>query len=87
MQPERLQDVRQLFKKYLIKLNSDELMRYKAFDLLLVYPEKETVTELLEQVDDLKKCLDSFRPLNPKQLKNLEHSFDIQYSSIIHTII
>lgn len=31
-------------------------------------------------MDDLKKCLDSFRPLNPAQLENLEHAFDIQYT-------
>ena len=76
----QLQNVKQLFKEYLIKINYNEPMKFKTFDLSLVYPEKETVKELLDQVDDLKKCLDSFRPLNPAQLENLEHAFDIQYT-------
>lgn len=78
--PKHIQDIRQLFKNYLVKLNSEDPMKYKAFDLSRVYPEKDTVKELLEQVDNLKKCLDSFRPLNPVQLENLEHAFDVQYT-------
>lgn len=77
---EPLRTVRELFKEYLIKLNSADPMKFKAFDLSLIYPEKDTVPELLSQVDDLKKCLDSFRPLNPAQLETLEHAFDIQYT-------
>jgi len=80
LDPEQFQEIRDLFKIYLIELNSENPMEFKALDLSMVYPEKETVTELLEQIDDLKKCLDSFRPLNPAQLKNLEHAFDIQYT-------
>ncbi len=75
-----MQNARQLFKNYLIKLNSENPMQFKTFDLSVLYPEKTYVPELLEQVDDLKRCLDSFRPLNPIQLKGLEHVFDIQYT-------
>jgi Fic family protein len=35
---------------------------------------------MLAQLDELKKCLDSFRPLNPAQLANLQAAWDIQYT-------
>jgi len=34
----------------------------------------------VDQVDDLKRCLDSFRPLNPAQAANLQDAFDIEYT-------
>lgn len=34
----------------------------------------------LDQLDDLKRCLDSFRPLNPAQLENLQRTWDTEYT-------
>lgn len=34
----------------------------------------------LDQLDDLKRCLDSFRPLNPSQLENLQRAWDTEYT-------
>ena len=34
-------------------------------ELKKIYPETDNINELICQVDDLKKCLDSFIPLNP----------------------
>jgi Fic family protein len=45
-----------------------------------VFPECDTLSETLAQLDDLKKCLDSFRPLNEAQLRNLLEAWDIKYT-------
>lgn len=50
------------------------------FDLSKVYPDTADLALLLDQIDDLKKCLDSFRPLNPAQLGNLQAAWDIEYT-------
>jgi Fic family protein len=44
------------------------------------FPLEKTLPLMLGQLDDLKKCLDSFRPLNPAQLTNLLEAWDIQYT-------
>lgn len=49
-------------------------------DLLDVYPETSNLDELYEQLSDLKKCLDSFRPFNTAQLANLQEAFDTEYT-------
>jgi len=56
-----------------------EIMNVESFDLSQVYPETEDLAELYAQLDDLKKCLDSFRPLNPSQVTNLRDFYDTQY--------
>lgn len=45
-----------------------------------VFPQCDTLPEILAQLDDLKKCLDSFRPLDEAQLKNLLEAWDIKYT-------
>lgn len=45
-----------------------------------VFPPCQTLPEVLAQLDDLKKCLDSFRPLDEAQLKNLLEAWDIKYT-------
>jgi Fic family protein len=49
-------------------------------DLLEIYPETSSLEELYEQLTDLKKCLDSFRPFNAAQMKNLQEVFDTEYT-------
>ncbi len=45
-----------------------------------VFPVCATLPESLAQLDDLKKCLDSFRPLNANQLTKLLEAWDTEYT-------
>lgn len=49
-------------------------------DLLAVYPETNDIVLLSEQLTDLKKCLDSFRPLSAEQVAHLNEVFDTEYT-------
>lgn len=44
------------------------------------FPVCNTLPEALAQLDDLKKCLDSFRPLNANQLTKLLEAWDTEYT-------
>jgi Fic family protein len=44
------------------------------------FPACNTLPEALAQLDDLKKCLDSFRPLNANQLTKLLEAWDTEYT-------
>jgi Fic family protein len=44
------------------------------------FPVCHTLTEALAQLDDLKKCLDSFRPLSPIQAERLQATWDTEYT-------
>jgi Fic family protein len=44
------------------------------------FPLLSTLPAMLVQLDELKRCLDSFRPLNPHQLENLQASWDTAYT-------
>ena len=48
--------------------------------LAQIYPETAEMEEILHQIDDLKKCVASFRPLDAAQLKNLEDAFETEYT-------
>jgi Fic family protein len=50
------------------------------FDLEKLYPETDDINVLLEQLTDLKKCLDSFRPLSTEQIAHLNEIFDTEYT-------
>ena len=45
-----------------------------------LHPSTENTKELYEQLSDLKKCLDSFRPFNLDQIKYLQEVFDTRYT-------
>ncbi|MBS9779740.1 MAG: Fic family protein [Moraxellaceae bacterium] len=45
-----------------------------------IYPQSDDLAELIEQISDLKRCLDSFRPLNQAQLENLNRALDMEYT-------
>lgn len=49
-------------------------------ELERVFPACNTLPEALAQLDDLKKCLDSFRPLNPTQAERLQAAWDTEYT-------
>lgn len=50
------------------------------FSLLEVYPETDDIALLTEQLTDLKKCLESFRPLSAEQVAHLNEVFDTEYT-------
>ena len=50
------------------------------FDLSVEFPDTDALPALLAQLDDIKQCLDSFRPFNPAQLTNLQRAWDIEYT-------
>lgn len=56
------------------------IMNTERFDLAQVYPETDNLDELYEQLEDLKKCLDSFRPFNSAQVENLREVYDTEYT-------
>jgi len=50
------------------------------FNLKELYPNSENLEVLLEQIEDLKKSLDSFRPLEGKHIEKLNQYFDELYT-------
>lgn len=45
-----------------------------------VFPPCDSLPALLTQVDELKRCLDSFRPLNTAQVERLQAVWDTEYT-------
>jgi ferritin-like protein len=45
-----------------------------------VFPLESDLPAILTQLIELKKCLDSFRPLDPDQLANLQSAWDTEYT-------
>lgn len=80
MQPsDKILELEERFKKYILSLDESG-MTTNLFDLLEIYPDTESLGQLCEQVDDLQKCLDSFRPLSPAHVAKLEEAFDTEYT-------
>lgn len=66
-------------KKHFIELTM-AITEGNPFNLLDLYPETDDITLLSEQLTDLKKCLDSFRPLSVEQVTHLNDVFDTEYT-------
>ncbi|MFK7948384.1 MAG: Fic family protein [Saprospiraceae bacterium] len=75
-----LQQLKQQYQQYILKINKDNEHGNNFIDLDLVYPKTNDIQILCEQLTDLKKCLDSFRPLNLAQLKNLKEFYEVHYT-------
>lgn len=67
------------FRRHILALNAGSMSNV-PFDLSQVYPDTADIPVLVGQVDDLKRCLDSFRPFDSAQLKNIEETFDVEYT-------
>lgn len=70
-----LDSLRNAYHAYLMN-NAEQ----EHLDLGQLWPTAKDITEALEQLDDLKRCLDSFRPLSPHQAKNLEAVFETEFT-------
>lgn len=75
---ERTLELRSLFNKKLME--NFEKNNARNLDLSLVWKETNNLQELYAQLDDLKKCLDSFRPLSENEVEMLNDYFDIEYT-------
>ena len=53
-----------------------ELVSNNRFNLYNLYPNNEDLDIILEDINELKKSLDSFRPLQGKHIEKLEQYFD-----------
>lgn len=76
---ERLLALEAQYRDHIIALNQNSMTDI-PFDLFRIYPETADIKELTEQVDDLKRCLDSLRPISQAQLKNLQEALDVEYT-------
>jgi len=79
MGKEELLSVQNRLQECLRTLN-EKSMSNQSIDLKGLFPHTENPQELLTQIDELKKCLDSFRPLTPAEAKSLSDAFDLEYT-------
>ena len=77
---DNLHVVEKLYRSYILSLIGTDPMSDKTFDFTRLYPETDDIDTLVLHVDNLKKCLDSLRPIPPEQVKNLQEAFDTQYT-------
>jgi Fic family protein len=48
--------------------------------LTRAFPECLTIEEALTQIDEIKKCFDSFKPFSDSQMSNLQEAWDTEYT-------
>jgi Fic family protein len=73
-------EIQARLQKYVALLNQDNPMQNTNIDLNQIFPLPEKLEGMLSQIDELKKCLDSFRPLNSSETANLAEAFDLEYT-------
>jgi Fic family protein len=79
MDSDAIAAIQQRYREHLIALNRKAAARVD-FNFAQVFPPSEDLAILLAQVDDLKACLDSFRPFDTDQMSNLERALSYQYT-------
>lgn len=75
---EKILELRSLFHKKIME--NIEKNNNKNIDFYLIWKDTNNLQELYEQLEDIKKCLDSFRPFSESQIKNLNDFFDLEYT-------
>jgi Fic family protein len=73
-------DVKENFKSLLHATMEKNNQLNAKFDLATVWPKTNDLPTLYSQLSDLKHCLDSFRPISPETILDMEASWDIQYT-------
>jgi len=66
--------------KFLNYIREYSNSKSERFTILEIFPNSEDLKTLLNQADELKRCLDSFRPLQSLQVEKLESYFDELYT-------
>lgn len=72
-------DLQERYRSHIHSIN-ESAMSSVPFDLSRVFPETADIEELKDQLDDLRKCLDSLRPIPEGQLANLQEALDVKYT-------
>ena len=75
-----LAGIKETFKSSLLSIMEKNNQLNAKFDLAAVWPETDDLPTLYSQLSDLKHCLDSFRPIAPETIMDMEGSWDIQYT-------
>lgn len=76
----KLDEIQTRLRNYIMLINQNNSMQNQNIDLNQIFPLREESEEMLEQIDELKKCLDSFRPLSLSEVTRLSESFDLEYT-------
>ena len=76
---ERLLSLQARYVDHISRINQSSMSAI-PFNLSMIYPETMDIEELKIQVEDLKKCLDSLRPIPDGQLANLQEALDTKYT-------
>ncbi len=76
----RVQALRALFVEHILAITDNVMDIEKTLALAFPDIEDEDNQAALAQLDDLKRCLDSFRPLNAAQVVNLQAAWDTEYT-------
>jgi len=75
-----LSGIKETFKSLLHTIMKNNNQLNAKFDLATVWPETNDLPTLYSQLTDLKHCLDSFRPIAPETIMDMQASWDIQYT-------
>jgi Fic family protein len=79
-QLKQLLELQNRLREHLRTINQTSNIQFQTIDLLKLFPHTENHKEQLAQIDELKKCLDSFRPLTPSESVQLAEAFDLEYT-------
>jgi Fic family protein len=77
---QELSAIKERFNSFLQAIMEQNNKTNARFDLEKVWPKTNTLDVLYEQLSDLKQCLDSFRPISPDTIKDMQSLWDIQYT-------
>ena len=75
-----LAGIKDTFKSALYAIMQQNKQLNATFDLATVWPETDHLPTLYSQLSDLKQCLDSFRPITPETIMDMQALWDIQYT-------
>jgi Fic family protein len=77
---QELVDIKERFTSCLHAIMENNKQTNARFDLEKVWPATQNLDELYDQLSDMKKCLDSFRPISSDTIKDMQALWDIQYT-------
>jgi Fic family protein len=76
----KLADIKSDFNALLHSIMEKSKQLNTKFDLYQIWPETNDLETLYVQLTDLKRCLDSFRPISHATIQDMQNTRDIQYT-------